>query len=208
MVALHAPSQWPSLDRAEIKDVVSDYRSYITQMEESLNIRRTIVVGDMNLDPYDAGMVSSHAFHAVMAKELARRGHRIVSGVRRRFFYNPMWGFFGDRTPGPPGTLHYAKSGSIAYYWNMFDQVLLRPEVMDELDEVQILTTDGCESLLNAKGCLTEERHRTISPFSSGCGWRNKETTMSLQCTRSMARRYSRGRAATRRDTARARIRA
>ena len=153
LVALHAPSQ-RDLKRNEIKDAIHDYRSYITQMEDSLRIRRTIVAGDMNLNPFDDGMVSSHAFHAVMSKDRARRGERTVFGVKRRFFYNPMWSFFGDRNriPGPPGTYHYAKSGPIVYYWNMFDQVLLRPDLMDDLHDLRILANDGEESLLTPTG--------------------------------------------------------
>jgi exonuclease III len=150
LVSLHAPSQ---LHRtlSEIKDAITDYRSYIEQVEDLLSTRRTIVMGDMNVNPFDEGMVSSQALHAVMLKDRARRERRRVSGVDRRFFYNPMWGFFGDRTPGPPGTFHYAKSTPVMYYWNMFDQVLLRPSVMDDVHDLRILDHDGEGSLLNSQ---------------------------------------------------------
>jgi hypothetical protein len=151
LASLHAPSQLCHT-RSEIKDAMTDYRNYIDQVEETLKTRRTIVIGDMNLNPFDDGLVSSQAFHAVMFKERARRERRQVRGVERRYFYNPMWGLFGDRTAGPPGTYHYSKSSSIVYYWNMFDQLLLRPQLMDDLHDVRILEQDGVESLLDSKG--------------------------------------------------------
>ncbi len=62
-----------------------------------------------------------------------------------------MWGLFGDRTPGPAGTYYHAASG-LSHYWHMFDQVLLRPDLMDSLAEVRILDSDGQESLLTDAG--------------------------------------------------------
>ncbi|MBL8795846.1 MAG: hypothetical protein JNM56_18220 [Planctomycetia bacterium] len=63
-----------------------------------------------------------------------------------------MWGLFGDRTPGPPGTYFYSGSGPGNPYWNIFDQVLLRPDIMDSLVELKIIDTDGQESLLTDRG--------------------------------------------------------
>ncbi len=67
--------------------------------------------------------------------------------------YNPMWRFFGERADGPPGTHFYAAGGKpIAYFWNMFDQVLVRPDLIDALVEVAIIDRIGGTSLLNAAG--------------------------------------------------------
>jgi hypothetical protein len=61
-----------------------------------------------------------------------------------------MWGCFGDRTPGPPGThFHPTPDGT---YWHLFDQVLLRPSLMDALAEVRILDGDGQEPLVSKNG--------------------------------------------------------
>ncbi len=67
-----------------------------------------------------------------------------MAGRPYRFFSNPMWGCFGDRTPGPPGTYYYPRGS----YGHLFDQVLLRPALMDALTELRILEDDGVESLL------------------------------------------------------------
>ncbi len=100
----------------------------ISNAEESLGHRRTVLVGDLNMNPFEAGVASSHALHAVMTRDLASKGSRIVSGREYPFFYNPMWGFFGDRNLGPPGTHYFAGSKPVNFFWNMFDQVLIRPD--------------------------------------------------------------------------------
>ncbi len=110
--------------------------------------QRTVLVGDLNMNPFDLGMVGAQALNAVMTRDLARSEGRVVAGRSYRFFYNPMWGCFGDRTPGPAGTFFYSASNPRSYYWHLFDQVLLRPALMDALVELRILEDDGQESLL------------------------------------------------------------
>lgn len=46
-----------------------------------------------------------------------------------------MWGLLGDFGKGnAPGTMYYNPSKYFNYYWNMFDQVLIRPELIDAFD--------------------------------------------------------------------------
>ena len=75
-----------------------------------------------------------------------------------------MWGHFGDLTherwpPGhpehePAGTCYYPAAESRWYYWNMFDQVLLRPELLPAFrgQDLKVLVTDGSTALLDDKG--------------------------------------------------------
>lgn len=101
------------------------------------------------MNPFESGVVSSEGLHAMMTKRIARAGSRKVSGENRPFFYNPMWRFFGERPDAPPGTYYYPASGKvIAFHWNIFDQVLLRPELMDCLKDVRILDRIGPMPLL------------------------------------------------------------
>jgi endonuclease/exonuclease/phosphatase family metal-dependent hydrolase len=124
----------------------------ISAAEDTAGHRRTILLGDFNMNPFDAGIVGAQALHAVMTRQLARKEERIVSGETYRFFYNPMWGHFGDRTPGPAGTFYLKSSKPQNHFWNMYDQVLLRPELMDKLVDLSVLDTDGVESLLTTQG--------------------------------------------------------
>jgi hypothetical protein len=125
---------------------------------------RTVVVGDLNMNPFETGMVSAEGLNAVMSREVAARGSRTVDFVSYPYFYNPMWSHFGDSThelfpPGsdrhePPGTCYYGSSRSKWFFWNMFDQVLLRPSLLDAFrnDSLRILVTDGERQLANERG--------------------------------------------------------
>lgn len=124
----------------------------IKQVERDTGISRTLLVGDLNMNPFDSGVSGAQGLHAVMTKELARLGSRIVDGIPYPFFYNPMWGHFGDRTTGPPGTYHLSSSQPLNYFWNIYDQVLLRPDLMDSLRNLQILDSDGTQALVTQRG--------------------------------------------------------
>jgi hypothetical protein len=124
----------------------------IANTEDRLGHRRTILVGDLNMNPFDLGVVGAQALHAVMTRQLARREERQVMGKPYRFFYNPMWSLFGDRTPGPAGSYYHRASNPGNLFWNMYDQVLLRPDLMDHLNDLQIPTTDGQSDLVTRHG--------------------------------------------------------
>jgi hypothetical protein len=44
-----------------------------------------------------------------------------------------MWSLMGDLGDRPAGTHYYARAEQVTYFWNMFDQVLLRPELASRL---------------------------------------------------------------------------
>src|SRR5258707_15898312 len=94
----------------------------------------------------------SLALHGVMTAQLAARESREVIGEEEPMFYNPMWSYFGDRSPGPPGSYYLRSSKPLNYFWLMLDQVLLRPSLAPALTEVGIVDHDGGESLLTANG--------------------------------------------------------
>ena len=56
--------------------------------------------------------------------------------------------------PGPAGTYYYERAEHKVQFWHMFDQVLLRPDMISVFknDELRILETDGLESFLNNSG--------------------------------------------------------
>ena len=126
----------------------------ITDVEAKIGHCRTILVGDLNMNPFEDGMVAASGLNASMTRQIAARGTRTVQQKEYRFFYNPMWHFFGDGNPGAPGTYYYAASEHRVYFWNIFDQVLIRPELLTRFDnkDLMILNSDGNNSLLNANG--------------------------------------------------------
>ncbi len=151
LVVVHFPSQLHLAREEQALEATVLHRT-IVSVEATVGHQRTMLVGDLNMDPYDHGLVAAQGLHAVMTRQIARRGERTVAGNAYPFFYNPMWGLFGDRMPGPPGTYYRSPTGAIAYHWHLFDQILLRPDLMDRLQDLRILDSDGKVSLLTADG--------------------------------------------------------
>ncbi len=151
LASVHLPSKMWKQDEDQAM-FVPRIASQILEAEKSCGHRRTIVVGDFNMDPFETGLVNSEGFHATMDRKIAAKGGRIVQGEFRPFLYNPMWSLMGDRSLGPSGTYFRDASFTTAYFWHTFDQVLIRPELIDVLPEggVRVLTSINDISLKTA----------------------------------------------------------
>lgn len=128
--------------------------SKIQEFEARLGHKRTVVVGDFNMNPFEYGLIAAHGFHAAVSRQIARRNEREIKGEQYSFFYNPMWNHFGDRGPSPPGTFFYDKSAPTNIYWNIFDQVILRPDLLGNFrdESVEIITSVEGVKLLRPNG--------------------------------------------------------
>jgi hypothetical protein len=126
----------------------------VRDTENQQGHRRTILIGDLNADPFSDGVVSAAGLNAVMTQDIARRGSRRVRGREYPFFYNPMWGFFGDRTHGPSGSYYYDAGDDVQHFWHTIDQVLIRPALLNGLgpESVSILSSDGQAALVRRNG--------------------------------------------------------
>lgn len=126
----------------------------VKRFERKLGHKRTVIVGDFNINPFETGLVAAECFHASISRRIAERGKRVVQGTEYSFFYNPMWSHFGDRATGPPGTYFHKASSSTNIFWHMFDQVLIRPELLGRFEDksVQIITKINTTDLANEKG--------------------------------------------------------
>lgn len=127
------------------------FKYLIDSVENKMGHKRTIVCGDFNMNPFDLGMVQSTGLHAVMDKKIAKKKTRTIDGIDYDFFYNPMWGFLGDNGKGNiSGSIYYSPAKPISYHWNLFDQVIVRQELADDLDdnELKIVTKLGDVELL------------------------------------------------------------
>jgi hypothetical protein len=153
IAAVHLPS------KLHISDVAQDFACVevsreITEAERRVGHDRTLVVGDLNMDPYQPGLIAAQGLHAVMDRRVAARGQRTIRGRSYPFFYNPMWSLMGDKDGRPSGSYFYPKSGDVSYFWHTFDQLLLRPSMIDKLEHESlcIITTDGQETLMDESG--------------------------------------------------------
>lgn len=156
---VHLPAKQNSSSSSQAMDCVR-YADWITQTEIATKHKRTVLVGDLNMNPFEDGMVAASGFHATMCRSIANTRSRTVRGRRYEFFYNPMWSLLGDYPQGPPGTHYYKRSDTVELFWNMYDQVLIRPELISCFDNssLKILTTDGIDSLISSKGIPLKER--------------------------------------------------
>lgn len=151
LAAVHLPSRLHRTSEAQGHYTVSNVAPSLRDTEDDVGHQRTVLVGDLNMDPYDRGLTSAEGFNAVMTRDLASAGIRTVDDRQHRLFYNPMWGSFGDRTPGPPGGYFY-RGDPLDVSWHHFDQVLLRPAVMNALTELRILDAIAGTALVTARG--------------------------------------------------------
>ena len=150
---VHLPSKLYQSEYDQ-SDLATRYPRIIEEVEGSARHSRTILVGDFNMNPFERGMAGSETFHSVMDRSIAGRQSRVVRGMERRYFYNPMWSKMGDLSEGPPGTYYYGGSTPLMYFWNTFDQILIRPSLIDKFvsEQLQVVTEVNGQSLLNRMG--------------------------------------------------------
>lgn len=125
----------------------------IQNVEKEIGTENTIIVGDFNVNPYDSSCIEARYFHGMPICDEAKRKTRIVSGKEYAMFYNPMWNFLGDFQK-PYGTYYYNDSGTQSTYWNIFDQVILRPELRGRFvdESLKIITETKTKFLLDVNG--------------------------------------------------------
>lgn len=140
--------------------MASQVSEKIRKVELENGTSRTVLVGDLNMNPFEKGVASADGLHAVMTRDIARKGKRKVVRDSYPFFYNLMWGRFGDTTEGPPGTYYRRGSEPTEYFWNTYDQVLVRPDLLDSFDDksVKVLTEFGGTSFLRKSGIPDQSR--------------------------------------------------
>lgn len=150
---VHSPSKkhWRNSSQAAEATHISNE---IRQVERNVGHARSVLVGDLNANPFEEGIVNANGLHGVMSRHIAKRKYRTVQRRVYPFFYNPMWGLLGDASSDPPGTFYYSSSEHTSFFWHMFDQVLIRPDLLDAFDnkDLMILTSDGATSFISRQG--------------------------------------------------------
>jgi exonuclease III len=154
LVAVHIPSKLHS-DEREQAAISTRIANVIDKREQEQGHTLTIVMGDFNMNPFETGLVSADGFHGVMDKRVALKQSRTVLGQEKKFFYNPMWSRLGDASEGYPGTYYY-NNGMINYFWNTFDQVLLRPSLLPYFSQNNLKVIDEINGIsLISKGKIS-----------------------------------------------------
>lgn len=152
----HLPPKGPGPNSTENqRSVAEDFHQRIQFQENAAGHRRTIVLGDLNMDPFETGIISSRGLHAVSSLQIAARGTRTVNRKQSSpIFLNPMWRQWDDGVLRPPGSYYKACSLSDCLFWHMWDQVLVRREAESLFDHaaLRILTGDGQDQFRSVNG--------------------------------------------------------
>ncbi len=153
LVGVHLPSK---LYRREEEQYINAtvVTEEVIKAENIVGHRRTVIFGDFNMDPFEIGMIGAPAMHALMDRRIAEKGSRVIAGKRYGFFYNPMWGRMGDGESNTPGTYYYNSGTETCLFWHMFDQVIVRPELLEDFNynSLKIVTQVGEKSLVTESG--------------------------------------------------------
>ncbi len=139
----------------------------IEAAEKLVKHSRTILVGDLNMNPFQPGVVAAGGLNAVMCRKIAMNKTRTVQEKEYTFLYNPMWNIFGDNSSFPQGTYYYHSSEHVNYYWNIFDQVLIRPDMIQLFDtnSLKVIDSDGEDSFLTEEGIPDASRFSDHLPI-------------------------------------------
>jgi hypothetical protein len=109
LALVHFPSKLRWTEDSQVQECV-ELAKMIDSAEKRIGHFRTVLVGDLNMNPFEKGVVGATGLNATMSHSRALKELRTVQNREYRFFYNPMWRHFGDGQKEPPGTYHYDNS--------------------------------------------------------------------------------------------------
>lgn len=147
-----------AVDLREDMDAVERFYTNESRGVKGFGGAPLVIVGDLNANPFDAGIAGIYGLNATQRRAVAGEGVRELDGRFYPFLYNPMWQFYGARENAVPGTYYRRLSRPICYDWFILDQVLIRPVLMPLMDDtsVKILTSDGVVSLVGGNDFLLQ----------------------------------------------------
>lgn len=135
-----ADSEPRLVDIRKMMDVVHGY-------ENKTSINKTIVMGDLNANPYDKEMLLPNAFNAMLFKGILRnKTARTWCGDEYPFLYNPTIHWLSEESENY-GSFYYS-GDCTSPIWNCYDQALVSPELMDRIKSYGYLKKIGDRDLI------------------------------------------------------------
>ncbi len=144
---VHLPSKMQD-NREKNRHLLEQITCKINNLDSSRN-RKAVILGDFNLNPYEDAMTYFTGCNAVSARKVAMkisRKDKHEKGKEYFYYYNPMWNFLGDLND-INGTYYYDKTMDHSRYWNTFDQFVVSPALIKDIEEIRILKNVGSVSL-------------------------------------------------------------
>lgn len=141
VVFVHLPSKLRE-NREKNRHLLEQITLKVNQMDSKKD-RKVLMLGDFNVNPYEEPMTYLTGCNAVSARSVASkisRKDKNEKGKEYFYYYNPMWRFLGDND-NICGTYYYEKTEDHSRYWNTFDQFLVSPELIKDIEEIEIIKT-------------------------------------------------------------------
>jgi hypothetical protein len=154
--AVHLPSKLRYSQKTQ-ELVAGDLAQQFAVVESKFPKHHLVVIGDFNMHPYESGMIAADRLHAVSDRRIAAGGTRIVAGKPYRLFYNPSWRKLGDTRAKPGGTFYRRTNDADCVFWNMLNQVIVRPSLLPYL-------ADDCLEVLDMAGAVSLRKGAMMRP--------------------------------------------
>ncbi len=181
LVPIHFPSRIYATERKQ-KDISVHFRKFIQRVEIKYGLK-SIVVGDFNMNPFELGMIHHEGFHALPTQQLENEIEFYEDPYRT--FYNPTWEKYGDFEirdnkviQRPSGSYFLKSSSDVNYYWYLFDQVILRKDLIKyfSFKDFKILTSINNENdLLNKNYSPNDKKYSDHLPIQFKLNFSNYE---------------------------------
>ena len=136
LVVVHLLSKKTKSNEAQYNranDIARELNKYEQEFFEN-NEKRTIIVGDFNMQPYEAGICSGYGFNATMSASHAAKKTRKIDGRTTYLYFNPIWALMGANKLVQGSYYNSGDKDDHAIYWYSFDSVLLRPCYIDKFN--------------------------------------------------------------------------
>lgn len=150
LVIVHLPSKNNWGNSADHDAMCTVLIRDIDYFEKDNGHKKSIIVGDFNMNPFENGLINATGLHSVMDREIAETKSRNIYDKEYEFLYNPMWSYLGTKGKGIVNGTNYHNTGKyLNYYWNLYDQILIRPDLLKYFDEdkLEIITEINGTSL-------------------------------------------------------------
>ena len=130
--------------------ILKDFNDNLCKEENKYNTNNTLLIGDFNINPFESSCISADTLHAIPFIEEAKKFTRFVQGKEFKMFYNPSWKLYGSRNI-PYTTYYYNNSSILNYYWHIYDQIIIRPQLINAFidDSLTIIAETKQHKLMN-----------------------------------------------------------
>lgn len=115
--------------------------------EETCKTKESIIIGDLNSNPYDPELLGTNAFNAVLFKDVIN-AQEYISFEQKRFrrLYNPIIHYISEDTK-MYGSI-YNTNSSNSPIWHCFDQILVTKPLINSIQNLAYLKEIGSTTLM------------------------------------------------------------